>query len=492
MAMLAAVCLGVLALPALAHSQLRTAVPAPDAVVTSPPQELVLEFGQAIRVLPDDIELIGPDGPVAAGPATTAEPTVVTVPLTGQVTDGAHQVRWRVIGADGHPLEGTYGFSVSLPAATPLASPSAGTSPATAPPAPAPPAPTPPATGLTAPAPTATPSGATASATPTAPDVQDTPSPGVAAVTSGTGPGPSPLSAEPDSAPGLPRTVAVVGRWLMYLGVLLVIGVATFGAAVHPEVEADRAVLGRLLFVGGLLAGAASLLQLLARVAVVSGEGMAGVADRDALTIVGEGGLLPAVTLRVAAAIVLVAASRTPSWWRLHGPGTAVLGAVVAMVASFQLVGHTATGQPAALVRIADAIHVLGAGVWAGGAVALSAVVARRRMRGLDSGVVAARFSVVAAAAVVAVGSAGVALAATEVSAPGRLWATGYGRVLLGKLTVVALIAAIGLHNHRRVVPALVDGNDTAAQRLHRMILLEGVAFAGAVALTAVLVGLSP
>lgn len=466
MAMLAAVCLAVLALPALAHSQLRTAAPAPDSAVTSPPQELVLEFGQAIRVLPDDIELIGPNGPVTTGPAATSALTVVTVPVADQVGDGTYQVRWRVIGADGHPLEGVYDFSVSLAEAA------------------APPTP-----------------DATVSAAPVtaAPEVEDGPSTGQTSVPAGSAtpsPGPTstpaPVSDQASGPPGLPRTIAVVGRWLMYLGVLLVIGVATFGAAVHPAVAEDRTVLGRLLLGGALLAGAASLLQLVTRVAVVSGEGMAGVADRDALTIVGEGGLLPAVTLRVAAAIVLVAASRTPGWWRLRGPGTAVLGAVVAMAASFQLVGHTATSQPEALVRVADVVHVLGAGVWAGGAVALAAVVASRRARGADSAVVAARFSVAAAAAVVAVGAAGTALAAVELSALPELWLTGYGRALLGKVGVVAVIAAIGAHNHRRLIPALVDGPGAAAVRLQRAIALEGVAFAGALALTAVLVGLSP
>lgn len=468
--------LGVLASPALAHSELETSRPAADAVVDATFDELVLQFKQAIQVLPDDIVLEGPDGPISSGPAALADAVTVTVPVLDEVGDGPHTVRWRVIGADGHPLEGSYGFAVQLPPA------SRGTpEPATAEQGVAT-SPSDPTTAGTGPSDSAL---AQVRSTPST----SVPSPGSAE----SAPTPvSEVSTDDSDPPGLPRALAVVSRWLVYVGVLLVIGVAAFGIGVHPDVERDRSVLSRLLLGGALLAAGASLLQLLARVAVVSGTGMDGAMDSAAIAIVSRGGLLPAVAIRVAAAVLVVAASRTPDWWRLRGPGTAVVGAVLGMIASFQLVGHTASSQPELLVRGADAVHVLAAGVWAGGAIALGAVISSRRHRGLESGAIAARFSVVAAAAVGAVGAAGLALALVELSSPTQLWSTGYGRVLMGKLGVVAVIGAIGAHNHRRLVPAMVEGRAIAADQLRRSILVEAAAFATAIVLTAVLVGLSP
>ena len=498
--------LGVLASPALAHSELETSRPAADTVVDASFDELVLQFKQAIQVLPDDIVLEGSDGPVSSGPAALADAVTVTVPVLGVVGDGPYTVRWRVIGADGHPLEGSYGFAVQLPPA------SRGTpEPPTAEQGVAP-SPGDPTTAGTGPSDSATgtadhegvvpsePTGATddetgvslsgsASAQERSTPSTSVPSPG--SVESATTPV-SEVGTDDSDPPGLPRALAVVGRWLMYVGVLLVVGVAAFGIGVHPDVERDRSVLSRLLLGGALLAATASLLQLLARVAVVSGTGMDGAMDSAAIAVVSRGGLLPAVTIRVASAVLIVAASRTPDWWRLRGPGTAVVGAVLGMVASFQLVGHTASSQPELLVRGADAVHVLAAGVWAGGVVALGAVIASRRHRGLESGAIAARFSVVAAAAVVAVGVAGLALAVVELTSPVQLWSTGYGPLLMGKLGVVAVIGAIGLHNHRRLVPAMVQGRTIAADQLRRSILVEAAAFATAIVLTAVLVGLSP
>jgi copper transport protein len=53
------------------------------------------------------------------------------------------------------------------------------------------------------------------------------------------------------------------------------------------------------------------------------------------------------------------------------------------------------------------------------------------------------------------VGVAGVALAVGILDHPAQLWESEWGLFLLAKVGVVVLVAAVGAHNHFRVVPRL-------------------------------------
>ena len=54
------------------------------------------------------------------------------------------------------------------------------------------------------------------------------------------------------------------------------------------------------------------------------------------------------------------------------------------------------------------------------------------------------RFSTLALAAVVAVGLTGVVRALSELSAVSQLWTTGYGRAILAKTAIFALLLGLG------------------------------------------------
>ena len=284
----------------------------------------------------------------------------------------------------------------------------------------------------------------------------------------------------------------VVARWLAYVGVMLTGGVLVFAMLVHPHPLEDRGALDRLLVVGAATMAVGSVAQLVVRTVVVSGDGISGMFDVDAMAIVADGGLVPAATIRIAAATLAFAASRTGTWHRLGGPGFVGLTAAIGAVLSFQLTGHTASSEPAVLVRLADAVHVGAAAVWTGGVASLLVVVAGRRRASRRVDVIAARFASVAAASVVLVGLAGLALTVIALDTPTQLWTTGYGQVLLAKLAVVGVIGAIGAVNHFSVVPRLEGGAGTADGALHRLLRVEVAAFATAVVLTSALVGLSP
>src|SRR5690606_14305865 len=125
-------------------------------------------------------------------------------------------------------------------------------------------------------------------------------------------------------------------------------------------------------------------------------------------------------------------------------------GAVL-LVASEAFLGHTATTQPRLLVVASDAGHLLAGGLWAAGAVMLAATISRRHRRGLplDARLLATRFSVVAGWSLAGVAVTGMALAWGILGEFDALWTTSFGKVLVAKVAVVAVIAALGDYNHR-------------------------------------------
>ncbi|WP_129338829.1 copper resistance CopC family protein [Cellulomonas endophytica] len=113
------------AVPAAAHDALVGSSPAPDETVPASPERLTLQFGDVPLDLSNQLVLTGPDG--AAGPALTpvVEGTTVVADLPEPLAAGAWTLAWRVVSADGHPVEGTIAFTVApaAPAATPEAAP---------------------------------------------------------------------------------------------------------------------------------------------------------------------------------------------------------------------------------------------------------------------------------------------------------------------------------------------------------------------------------
>ena len=116
--------------PAAAHTGLESTDPAADSSVASAPAAVTLTFGG--RVIGADVTVTGPDGaPATTGPVAV-EGSVVRVPIDG-TAPGRYDVEWRATAADGHPLEGSFGFEHAPPvspeqtAAPSSAAPSSGT-----------------------------------------------------------------------------------------------------------------------------------------------------------------------------------------------------------------------------------------------------------------------------------------------------------------------------------------------------------------------------
>jgi len=112
--------LGVLGLGALlvvagapaaqAHNALRETSPADGTTVLFTPDRVTLTFDAPATALGTELVVTAADGTVvSAGPAELVDSTVAQ-PLAGTLPAGAYTVRWRVTSADGHPIEGTFGF----------------------------------------------------------------------------------------------------------------------------------------------------------------------------------------------------------------------------------------------------------------------------------------------------------------------------------------------------------------------------------------------
>jgi copper transport protein len=102
---------------ALAHASLVRADPADGAMLAETPKALRLTFNEPVSVLV--MRLIGPSGEVVA-PSAAAENNVVTV-TPPQLSRGSHVLSWRVVSADGHPVGGSFVFSIGAASGTSVA-----------------------------------------------------------------------------------------------------------------------------------------------------------------------------------------------------------------------------------------------------------------------------------------------------------------------------------------------------------------------------------
>ena len=109
------------ATPAAAHTDLISSDPADGRTLSAPPEQVTLRFGEDI--LDGGAKVVAKDdrgARVDLGPPEVAGPKVsVAWPQTAAA--GTYTVAWRAVSDDGHPLEGTFAFTVQ--AASPSADP---------------------------------------------------------------------------------------------------------------------------------------------------------------------------------------------------------------------------------------------------------------------------------------------------------------------------------------------------------------------------------
>lgn len=445
---------------ALAHLHLRKAEPASGATLTTAPREIRLTFTEAAQLPLSAIELTGPDGSaVTLGTLRldSASSAVLVAPITGRLTAGTYTVAWRTASADGHPVRGRYTFTIAAGAA-----------------------------GLTA-------MEAPADTLGTAPAAPES----IQAVQG------APAQASAFDADS-PLYASI--RWLGFVAALALIGTVTFALFVVPR--AARLAKGRMEFAeraerraagvglgAAVLLAIAALLRLGAQSYAVYGAGEAWRgASLSALvlhTVWGWGWLLQGI-----AAIVALFGLSAARRGRRGGWLVAILAAL-ALAVAFALSGHAvATPHLAALAVLSDTLHVLGAGGWLGTLLAVVFVgipVALQEADGARGRAVADFVNVFSPVALACAGLlvlTGVLAAWLHLGALSALWQSEYGRILLLKVAVIAILVALGALNWRVLRPAL--GDVAAARRLRGSAVAELAVAVLVLAVTAVLVATPP
>lgn len=294
------------------------------------------------------------------------------------------------------------------------------------------------------------------------------PESGVLAFSIGQADATSPVVTESDSGP---VNVLYQGlNALGYLGLFTLVGLTIFDLVVLRRPAPG----GRLAWVAGGVAVAAYVLLVPLTAAREQGAGLGHLLN-SGITMDWAGAA--GVTAALAVIGVLLMWVRP----RIHGRPAAAVGLVGAAVAltSVLPVGHTRTFGPRWLVMGSDLVHASAAAIWVGGLVALVMHLARARRREddpVEAGTVVARFSALAGGVVVLVSLAGTVLAVVMLGSVSGLVETLYGRLLLLKLAVVAMVGAVAVYNRFRLVPRLSRGVDPSAWRLLTRVLRLEVA----------------
>ncbi|MGH7469630.1 MAG: copper resistance CopC/CopD family protein [Longimicrobiales bacterium] len=425
---------------AAAHIRVTSSTPAAGRTHPAGVREVRITFSQRVELRYTQIRVVDAAGAELAllsiAPAdSTLREFVATLgaPLAG----GNYTVHWRTAGPDGHVISGEYGFGVLAEALDTVSSRI----------------------------------------------VEAPPDPGTVRGRS--------MTTDPNARP-----VAVVVRWLNLLAVLLGLGVVVFRTVILPDANFSSApesywsALDAGLRRMGMGAGILVLLAALPRYALQS----AALHGREFMFDAQRAGALLFDTawgigwlLQITAGLVLVFAARQRS-------RPLAMAAAVALSITPALSGHAVGVERMTGLAIAsDTLHVLGAATWIGSLsmiVLLALPIAFRQGGTAHAGLAATvrAYSPVALIAAAAILLTGVAAALVHTTRISELWTTAYGRTLLVKLALVGLVAALGLHNWRRVRPKL--GQAESSANLRRSALLELTFALLVVLVTAVLVAM--
>jgi copper transport protein len=427
--------------PAGAHALLRASEPADGSSVDRAPRQVTLTFTERPEPRLSVVHVLDADArQVEAGVATAVagNPLQLRVPL-GDLPDGTYTVAWRTVSRDdGHVTAGAFAFGVGVAAPTTEAA------------------------------------GASAQAATTPP--------------------PSPL--------------ATAGRWVLYCGLALLLGAAVSALALY----------GGRLPAGArplLLAGAALCVAGLA--ARVAAERSAVGASLRALLAADAGRRLAwlaagVVATAVAAGLLAAKVGSPGDPDRPDGPtgppeggeqrragevGRGWLAAVGIAAAATMLLqvlaGHAAAPSPLRpLNLLAQWLHLLGVGAWAGGLVwLLAGLLGPQRDGPVGRAQAVVRFSRLALPVVGLIAATGVIRALDLAGGWRGLLDTGFGRVLDVKLLVFAGVLLLAARNRYRLVPA-VGGPDGSLGALRHSVTGEIALVAVVLLAAAVLTQLPP
>ncbi|WP_086852815.1 copper resistance CopC/CopD family protein [Amycolatopsis kentuckyensis] len=281
------------------------------------------------------------------------------------------------------------------------------------------------------------------------------------------------VSAATGTDPVVDATATAV-RWLAYLGVVLLGGLA-FVVLCRPAARTDRRA-RRLLSGGGWLVAATTVATFLLQGPYAAGRNLEAVFDTGLLadTLRVAYGKLLLLRLAAVAAFALVLPRllrpELPDRLRSRYENLAMVTGFLVLL-TFSATGHPVTDPVMFFSVSADLVHFGAIAVWAGGLVQL-ALCLYHPAPGEDLTPVATRFSRIAAGAVTAVALSGAVLALRIMPSLSSLWTTRFGLLVLLKIAGFALLLAVASRSRRAVRRSLTGpdpGTTTVTTDLHRL-----------------------
>ncbi|MFS0577275.1 copper resistance CopC family protein [Sporosarcina sp. 179-K 3D1 HS] len=95
-----------------AHTSLTSSAPANGEIIAEDVHEIVLEFDTKIEKT-STVKVFNENNEEIIVSNTQVNDNVMTGGFMSPLGDGTYTVDWKIIGADGHPIQGTYSFMVS-------------------------------------------------------------------------------------------------------------------------------------------------------------------------------------------------------------------------------------------------------------------------------------------------------------------------------------------------------------------------------------------
>jgi copper transport protein len=303
-------------------------------------------------------------------------------------------------------------------------------------------------------------------------------------------------SAVVTSAPGQSSaavtTADAIARAIAFAGLALTLGGACLLLLLWPEGGASAR--GRRLLWGGIGAlVAGTVVVLLLQGPYATGGSLWGIFTPSLLSF----SLSTRFGFALLARLALTVAFATLVWLALRrgtrdralvaGAGACVVG----LIATWTLTDHSRTGVQTWLGVPVASLHLLAMALWFGGlAVLLVCVLGRTTALHVSLVPVVPRFSRLALACFVVLGTSGVYLSWRQVGTLPALPATAFGRLLLIKSGIVVAIVGLAYFSRRAVGRGGSDAD--LARHLRRSVGGEAVLGVAVLGLTAVLVNTAP
>jgi len=299
-------------------------------------------------------------------------------------------------------------------------------------------------------------------------------------------PAPEPSKAYGAAGPGAAEYIV---RWLYFAGLALVLGGLAFRLVVLPG-AVPRAFERRFYLVE--LAALVGVLETGVAAFLLRAEGALQLpftrflyADVSPIARTDFGAAFIAMTLGFAVVLALVFMAWLTERRRLLWPALLVS---LGLASGLSLSGHSSSEpNSSSWSALADWVHLSAASLWAGGvAMLLVLSLTAPPLRRLAF----ARFARLAPALIAPLVAAGVYLSILRLPRLADLWQTGYGRVLMVKLGLVALALAWGALHHFLVEPRLAQPG--VLSRLPRSLAGESAVGMAVLLAAAILVNSSP